>query len=296
MTNLAGDCRSRPGIASVPSAAAFTIESSPSTSFVTWLRESHVVAPQADATPAGMPRSAARAFYNRNNPAKQWILEQIARLSASGPIRVCDLACGDGSAWPGFLRDHPSVQYLGVDWDEKAIRKAKQRLAGIPNATAEVGNGQTFRSQTEFDVVTALSSMEHVPEPGAFVASALEILGPAGRLYLNYDAGHFKDATFKERLLVPLGRLLAKLGNSHHYLREVRDDELRQLVEGRGGRIVEIRKHNLDILKRKLRDDVLTDEATRLWHDFESSLNEQLAPGVLGSVFWSTVMVVEHRR
>src|SRR5256885_685837 len=114
--------------------------------------------------------NAPQPFYNRNNPAKQWIFEQVATLGADHPIQVCDLACGDGSAWAGFLRDCSDVAYLGVDNDARAIERARRNFADCPNARVVRADGQQFRAPAAaFDVVTALSSLEHVVSPREFV-------------------------------------------------------------------------------------------------------------------------------
>jgi hypothetical protein len=93
--------------------------------------------------------------------------------------------------------------------------------------------------------------------------------------------------------MAPLGQVLARLGTSRYYLKEVRDDEVRAMVEQLGGRVVELRKNNLDIVKRQLRDDQLSDEVTAAWHEFEERLNRCLPPEVLDRIFWGTVVVVE---
>jgi hypothetical protein len=125
------------------------------------------------------------------------------------------------------------------------------------------------------------------------VGTAIGLLKPGGRAFLQYDAGHFRSQDLKERLLVPVGRVLARLGSTRHYLRAVDDHALFRIVERCGGRVVTVRKFNLDILKRRLRDDVLTDEVARLWHDFERRMNDLVSPDLLDAIFWGTVVVLE---
>ncbi|MCC7106428.1 MAG: class I SAM-dependent methyltransferase [Chloroflexi bacterium] len=240
----------------------------------------------------GTPRRPT--LYSPNNPAKQWILEQVGQLGASAAIRVCDLACGAGSAWPAFLRANPHIAYLGVDSNQRAIARASHAFAGCANALVLVADGETFQDGAgTFDVVTALSSLEHVVSVRQFIGRAVALLKPGGRAFLNYDAGHFRQQNLKERVLVPAGQALALFGCRRYYLKCVKDDEVIRVVEELGARVVEVRKNNLDIIKRHLRDDVLTSDLAATWHEFEAKLNGCLPASVLDGILWSTTVVVE---
>ena len=233
-------------------------------------------------------------IYSGNNPAKQWMLEEIERLAAGQSIRVFDLGCGAGSVWPRFLQDHPEIVYVGIDTDEKEIERARKNFTNCPNASVSVADGQRFREGVGvFDVVTAFSALEHVVDVKSFIATALSLLKPGGRALLNHDAGHFRSHDVKERLMVPISRGLAKLGIEGPYMKELNDEDIRKFVEAAGGKLIGLRKHNLFCLKGLLRGENLTDEIAREWLGFENRMNELLAPAKLDPVFWATIAIVE---
>jgi len=235
--------------------------------------------------------------YSRNNPAKQWVLEEIERISGGREIRICDLACGAGSMWPEFLRDHPTITYVGLDTDRTAIEKAKTAFAQIPNASVRVADGQTFRDgEGTFDVVTAFSALEHVVDVRKFIATAMSLLVPGGRALLNHDAGHFRSHDVKERIMVPVSQLLAKFGFEGPYMRAVSDEELRAHVAACGGKLLQLRKHNLHCFKKSVKGDASTEDVARTLLAFENRMNELLPTDVMDKMFWATILVIEKPR
>jgi len=232
-------------------------------------------------------------IYSKGNTAKQWILDQVYASALDRQFRVCDLGCGYGSVWPDFLRAHANVTYLGIDTDAKEIARAQKAFAGLTNATVKVADGQIFSEGAgSFDAVTAFSALEHVVDLKKFVGSALKLLKPGGRAYLNYDAGHFRSHNLKERLMVPLSQFLARLGVEGPYMKEVDDADLERLIRSCGGKLVSLKKFNLSGMKAAARGG-LSDEAVAAWLEFELRLNELLEAKKLNAAFWSTVAVAE---
>lgn len=231
-------------------------------------------------------------LYSRKNVAKQWMMSQVESLTGDGGLNLCDLACGYGSAWPEFLRDHPSISYFGIDSDKKEIAKAKRAFEGISNASVMVADAQLFRDKAgSFDVVTAFSALEHVVDLYAFVETVLSLLKSGGSALLNYDAGHFRSSNPKERIMVPISHWLAKMGYEGSYMKEVRDEEIKKIIENQGGRVERFLKFNGRGIKN-LAGSKATEEAVREWHTFELKMNDLVSPEILDPIFWSTVIVV----
>ncbi len=232
-------------------------------------------------------------IYSRKNVAKQWILSEVERLAADAPLKICDLACGYGSCWPKFLIDHPEMLYVGIDLDATEIAKAKIAFTNCTNAQVKVGDAQTLKeNEGVFDIVTAFSALEHVVDLNAFVQTTMSLLKPGGKAFLNYDAGHFRSSNVKERMMVPVSQLLARVGIEGPYMKEVVDEELKQIVEQNGGKTRTLLKFN-GMGMKSLANSNASEEAIRAWHEFELRMNSLVAPKILDSIFWSTVLVVE---
>lgn len=231
-------------------------------------------------------------LYSRNNPAKQWMLEEIERIAPGHPVRVCDLGCGAGSVWPEFLKDHPDISYVGLDTSVKDIERAKKNFTECPNAIVRVADAQSFSEQIgTFDVVTALSALEHVVDLKAFITTTLSLLRPGGAALLNYDAGHFRSHDLKERLMVPVSQLLAKVGIEGSYMKEVDDKELSAIVVAQNGVVVKMMKHNFHPLKSLFKG--ANDETIKAWFEFEQRLNETVSSDRLDALMWSTTLVLK---
>lgn len=231
-------------------------------------------------------------LYSRNNPAKQWMLEEIERIATDRSLRVCDLGCGAGSVWPDFLRDHPHIAYVGLDTDAKEIERAKKNFTGCPNAAVLVADAQRFTEESgRFDIVTAFSALEHVVDLDAFIATTLGLLRSGGTALLNYDAGHFRSHDLKERLMVPVSQMLAKIGFEGPYMKEVDDAKLAAIVSAKGGTVEKMMKHNFHPLKSLFKG--ANDETINDWFAFESRLNEHVPKDRLHQLMWSTTLVMK---
>jgi len=124
--------------------------------------------------------------------------------------------------------------------------------------------------------VVSFSVLEHVVDRPRYFAAARANLRPGGRVYLNYDSGHFvADADLSERVKGLASRVLARLGSESRYRARVRDEEFRALVDGCGLRIVEDKVFNTDVkrlvpfVREESRDTFM-----ERWLAFELALNE----------------------
>jgi ubiquinone/menaquinone biosynthesis C-methylase UbiE len=236
-------------------------------------------------------------LFAPNNPSKDWIFRQLAERAASGPFVVCDLACGSGSMWRDFLLDYPAIRYVGSDTDAEAVAKAKKEFADVPNASFEVADAQKPRTDNlSYDVVTTLSALEHVVRIDKFLDTLFAILKPGGKAYLNYDNGHFHSKDLKERVMVPVSQALAKIGMEGPYMKEVRDSDVVRLIQERGARVLQVRKHILAGMKgftKGYSDGRMPREVIEAWFAFEDRLNELLPAAQLAPMFGSTVIVAQ---
>ncbi|MDD5141089.1 MAG: class I SAM-dependent methyltransferase [Verrucomicrobiales bacterium] len=99
-------------------------------------------------------------------------------LSAISRGHLLDVGCGSGE-WLASMRD---LGWLvrGVDFDENAVRVARQRGLEVECGSLE----QQAFSNDSFDVVTLNHVIEHVPDPIKTLAECARILKPGGRLIL----------------------------------------------------------------------------------------------------------------
>jgi SAM-dependent methyltransferase len=143
------------------------------------------------------------------NAAKLYCLRWIKRLieARADPIRILDLGCGRALNFVELLRRHPGTRYVGIEPIHDEARRARENLLGFD---AEILEGDAYdaheRLAERFDIVVSFSVLEHVYRRDAYLRAARECLTPDGRLLINYDAGHFRLPSARDRVKNLVGR------------------------------------------------------------------------------------------
>ena len=124
--------------------------------------------------------------------------------------------------------------------------------------------------------VVSFSVLEHVVQRRRYFEAARANLREDGRVYLNYDSGHFvADADVTERAKALVSQVLGRLGAESRYRKRVREEEFRALISAVGLRIVDDKVFNTDL--KRLFALVPADRRGAFmerWLAFELELNE----------------------
>ena len=152
-------------------------------------------------------------------------LEWIERHAGLAGKRVLDVGCGGGILAESMARGGAHV--TGIDLSEKALRVAQMHLGisklEVSYQRAEV---EAFAAAHagEFDAVTCMELLEHVPQPAGMVAACARLVRPGGQVFfstINRSAKAYLFAVIGAEYvlgLLPRG--------THDYQRFIRPSEL----------------------------------------------------------------------
>jgi 2-polyprenyl-6-hydroxyphenyl methylase/3-demethylubiquinone-9 3-methyltransferase len=157
------------------------------------------------------------------NPLRLNWIDSQAGLNGK---RVVDIGCGGGILADSMARKGANV--LGIDLSTKALRVAQLHAleAGTPNVEyREVAAEDLAAEQPgQFDVVTCMEMLEHVPRPESVVAACATLVKPGGWVFfstINRNAKAFLFAVVGAEYVL---NLLPR--GTHEYLKFIKPSEL----------------------------------------------------------------------
>ena len=160
----------------------------------------------------------------------------------SGPLKgknILDIGCGGGILTEAMALKGATV--TGIDMAEMSLKVAKMHLheskldIDYQKITAE-----EFAEQHagEFDIVTCLEMLEHVPDPASIVNAAASLLKPEGQLFfstINRNPKAFVLAIVGAEYVL---NLLPK--GTHEYKKFIKPSELASAVRANAMEVVDV--------------------------------------------------------
>ena len=171
------------------------------------------------------------------NPLRVDYIEQQARGLHNK--KVLDIGCGGGILAEALAARGALV--TGIDMAELSLQVARMHLHESKlQVDYQLSTAEEFadRHAGEFDVVTCLEMLEHVPDPDAVVAAATRLLKPDGLLVLstiNRNPKSFALAIVGAEYilnLIPRG--------THEYRKFIKPSELAASVRASGLQVRDI--------------------------------------------------------
>ena len=156
------------------------------------------------------------------NPVRLQYIKAHADITEKN---VLDVGCGGGLLSEAMARE--SAVVTGIDLSEAAINIAKQhaekkRVLINYQCTAIETIAQS--QQEQFDVITCMELLEHIPNPAALLKACADCLKPGGQLFvstLNRNIKSYFGAIVAAEYLL---KMLPK--GTHEYAKFIRPSEL----------------------------------------------------------------------
>ena len=167
------------------------------------------------------PQGEFRPLHEINPLRLAWI-DRHASLAGK---RVLDVGCGGGILAEAMARR--GAQVTGIDLSEKALRVAELHLleSKLDIAYREImAEELATQHPGEFDVVTCMELLEHVPDPAGMVAACARLVRPGGLVFFSTINRNPKSYLFAVVGAEYVLKLLPK--GTHDYLRFIKPSEL----------------------------------------------------------------------
>jgi 2-polyprenyl-6-hydroxyphenyl methylase / 3-demethylubiquinone-9 3-methyltransferase len=167
------------------------------------------------------PQSEFRALHEINPLRLGWI-DGHAHLS--GKV-VLDIGCGGGILTEAMAR--LGARSSGIDLSEKALKVAQLHLfeTRLP-VHYELASAEAFAAKHpgEFDAVTCMELLEHVPDPASTVAACARLVKRDGQVFFSTINRNIKSYLFAVLGAEYILKLLPR--GTHDYSRFIRPSEL----------------------------------------------------------------------
>jgi 2-polyprenyl-6-hydroxyphenyl methylase / 3-demethylubiquinone-9 3-methyltransferase len=175
------------------------------------------------------PQSEFRPLHEINPLRLEWI---NARAPLSGR-RALDVGCGGGILAEAMAKKGANV--TGIDLSEKALKVADLHSleSGVPVRYEYISaEDLTEREAGQYDVVTCMEMLEHVPDPAAVVQACASLAKPGGHVFFSTINRNLKAYLFAVIGAEYILRLLPK--GTHDYAKFITPAELSQFSRNAG--------------------------------------------------------------
>jgi 2-polyprenyl-6-hydroxyphenyl methylase/3-demethylubiquinone-9 3-methyltransferase len=172
------------------------------------------------------PESEFKPLHQINPLRLDWI-DQLANIKGK---RVVDVGCGGGILAESMARRGANV--LGIDLADKPLKVAQLHAmeAGVANLDYRSVAVETLAAEQagQFDVVTCMEMMEHVPDPSSVVQACANLVKPGGWVFFSTINRNPKSFLFAIVGAEYVLKLLPK--GTHEYGRFIRPAELARWI------------------------------------------------------------------
>jgi 2-polyprenyl-6-hydroxyphenyl methylase/3-demethylubiquinone-9 3-methyltransferase len=182
------------------------------------------------------PTSEFRPLHEINPLRLEWINNRTPLMGKN----VIDIGCGGGILAESMAKKGAKV--TGIDLSDKALKVADLHglESGITVRYKKIAAEQMANEEAgQYDVVTCMEMLEHVPDPASIIRACFTLVKPGGQVFfstLNRNAKSYLFAIIGAEYLL---QMLPK--GTHDYAKFITPAELSQAIRNAGLQVDSIR-------------------------------------------------------
>ncbi len=176
------------------------------------------------------PDSEFRPLHQINPLRLNWISDHVNPQTGLAGLRVLDVGCGGGILAESMARRGADV--LGIDMglaplsvgrlhaEQEGVSNIEYRQIPVEELAVEMAG--------QFDVVTCMEMLEHVPDPASIVRACMTLVKPGGHVFFSTINRNPKSYLFAIIGAEYVLRMLPR--GTHEYAKFIRPSELASYV------------------------------------------------------------------
>jgi len=171
------------------------------------------------------------------NPLRIEYISNKVNLSGK---KALDIGCGGGILSESLTQ--LGAEVTGIDLNKAAIDIAKlHTLETKVKVNYQVCSAEEMakNASDQYDLITCLEMLEHVPDPSSIIAACMKLLRPGGLLFCSTINRNPKAYLFAILGAEYVLRILPK--HTHDYAKFIKPSELSQWIRDCGGNVNEIK-------------------------------------------------------
>jgi 2-polyprenyl-6-hydroxyphenyl methylase/3-demethylubiquinone-9 3-methyltransferase len=170
------------------------------------------------------------------NPLRLGYIDRIAALSGKS---VLDVGCGGGILAESMAAAGATV--TGIDLADKSLQVAKLHLleSGQKVEYRKIAvEALSIERPAQYDIVTCMEMLEHVPDPAGIVAACAKLVKPNGHVFFSTLNRNPKSYLFAILGAEYMLNLLPR--GTHDYAKFIKPSELAQWCRNAGLNITDV--------------------------------------------------------
>jgi len=160
------------------------------------------------------------------NPLRTSYIEKKVNIKG---LEILDIGCGGGILSELLSRKGANMTAIDLADGPLNVAKIRQKKSQLPIKYRKISTTDIVKEKNQFDVVTCLEMLEHVPDPSIVVKECAQLCKKDGHLFFSTINRNLKSFIFAIMGAEYILNILPK--GTHEYEKLIKPSELKTYVD-----------------------------------------------------------------